>query len=106
MTTLEAGQSTARCGASHVATGDLFGLMATANKLLQIQELMRRIHGDSYAARIAPWQRIIEAKAKHGGTSETAAAVALAKDSPNGPQSLLILAAAVEMKSPNKGAEV
>lgn len=78
------------------------GLVATANKLLQIQELMHRIHGDRYEERAAPWKRIIAAKAKHDGTSETAAAIALAKDAPSGPQSLLILSSAVEMKSPNK----
>lgn len=98
-------------GASPESTGPLpvvgsggvvGGLAHTVEKLLRAHELMTRLHGERWPAMSAPWKRIIAAKAAKESISDMAAAVALAKEAPMPAQSLLILAAALEMKTPNK----
>lgn len=78
-------------------SGDLFGLLRTANRLTEIHSTVTRFCGDKWPTHRDQWQAIIRAKAAKENKQELAAAIELAKGSPEPMQSLVILAAAYEL---------
>src|SRR6185503_130899 len=80
-----------------VGSSDLFGLLRTANRLTEIHSTVTRFCGDKWPTYRDEWQAIIRSKAAKENKQELAAAIELAKGSPEPMQSLVILAAAYEL---------